>query len=297
MSAPLVSVIMNCYNGEEYLRQAIESVLAQTYANWEMIFWDNQSTDGSASILRSYADCRVKYFYAPTHTLLYEARNFAVEKASGEFLAFLDVDDWWLPDKLERQIPLFSDPQVGIVCAKYWVQSERKAKRWVSPKRSMPTGWVLRDLLRLYFVGLLTLIIRRSALISLDRAFDSRFHIMGDTDLVIRLAVHWKLDCVQEPLAVYRLHANNETAKHRGRMLGELDGWITEMEGVDAIRSCSTFSSIRHLCTYHKAIDRLLHAERKNAFELLLTLPWGRLKLRLFAAMLLPQFAVRRLKN
>ena len=73
---PLVSIIMNCYQGGRYLQFAIESVLTQTYQNWELIFWDNQSTDRSAEILKNYDDERIKYFYAPKHTLLYEARNF-----------------------------------------------------------------------------------------------------------------------------------------------------------------------------------------------------------------------------
>ena len=80
---PLVSVIMNCYDGEKYLTEAIDSVLAQTYQNWEIVFWDNQSTDRSAEIIKSYTDPRVKYFYAPKHTWLYEERNYAIEKASG----------------------------------------------------------------------------------------------------------------------------------------------------------------------------------------------------------------------
>ena len=67
-SKPLVSILMNCYNGEKFLREAIESVLAQTYNNWELIFWDNQSTDRSAEIFKSYFDKRLKYFYALKHT-------------------------------------------------------------------------------------------------------------------------------------------------------------------------------------------------------------------------------------
>ena len=91
MHEPLVSILMNCFNGEKYLKQAIDSVLAQTYRNWEIIFWDNQSTDGSAEIFTSYRDSRLKYFYAPEHTRLYEARNCALEKAEGELIAFLDL--------------------------------------------------------------------------------------------------------------------------------------------------------------------------------------------------------------
>ena len=61
---PLVSVVMNCYNGEKYLREAIDSVISQTYPNWELIFWDNLSVDGSSGIVKSYSDVRIKYYKA-----------------------------------------------------------------------------------------------------------------------------------------------------------------------------------------------------------------------------------------
>ena len=117
---------MNCYNGEEFLKDALESVKAQTYKNWELIFWDNQSNDKSAEVFKMYDDQRFKYFYAPTHSLLSEARNYAIEESTGEFLAFLDVDDWWNPDKLEKQIPLFEDQDVGLVYANYWYVVDTK---------------------------------------------------------------------------------------------------------------------------------------------------------------------------
>ena len=118
---PLVSIIVNCFNGEEYLREALDSIITQTYKNWEIIFWDNQSNDTSAKIFKSYKDSRLKYYLAPTHTkILYEARNYALKKATGDFIAFLDVDDWWLPNKLEQQIPLFDDPKVGLVYGNLW---------------------------------------------------------------------------------------------------------------------------------------------------------------------------------
>ena len=94
---PLISVIVNCYNGGKYLQQALESVLAQTYTNWELIFWDNRSTDRSAEIFHRYSDSRLRYFLAPKHTRLYEARNYAIEQARAEFVAFLDVDDYPTP--------------------------------------------------------------------------------------------------------------------------------------------------------------------------------------------------------
>ena len=95
--SPLISIIINCFNGERFLREAIDSVIAQTYSNWELIFWDNQSTDSTANIVRSYHDDRIRYFYAPEHTSLGEARNLALEKANGVYIGFLDSDDKWLP--------------------------------------------------------------------------------------------------------------------------------------------------------------------------------------------------------
>ena len=126
----LVSIIINCFNGEKYLHEALDSVITQTYNNWEIIFWDNQSIDKSAEIFKSYKDSRLKYYCAPSHTsILYEARNYALKKTNGDFIAFLDVDDWWLPNKLEKQIPLFDDSDVGVVYGNEWRLFEKKNKK------------------------------------------------------------------------------------------------------------------------------------------------------------------------
>ena len=104
---PLVSVIMNCFNGELFLRDSIESVINQTYENWELIFWDNRSKDKSAEIFKSYKDKRLKYFYADEHVTLYKARNLAIDQSKGDFISFIDTDDLWNKNKLELQIPYF----------------------------------------------------------------------------------------------------------------------------------------------------------------------------------------------
>ena len=115
---PLVSIIINCYNGEKFLQECIKSILSQNYKNWEIIFWDNQSKDKSAEIFKSYNDERFKYFYAEKHTSLYKARNLAIRKANGELIAFIDVDDIWEKNKLELQVPLFNDSKISLVYSK-----------------------------------------------------------------------------------------------------------------------------------------------------------------------------------
>ena len=87
MEHPKVSIIMNCLNGEEYLRQALDSVFGQTYDDWEIIFWDNASTDKSAAIASSYGE-RVRYFKSSVTHPLGKARNLAIKEAMGDFIAF-----------------------------------------------------------------------------------------------------------------------------------------------------------------------------------------------------------------
>src|SRR3990167_8655863 len=115
IKAPVVSVLMNCLNCSLYLEEAIDSVYAQTYKDWEIIFWDNASTDSSAEIAQRY-DEKLRYFRADISLPLYGSRNLALQKARGKYIAILDCDDLWLPNKLEKQIPLFErDGKVGLV--------------------------------------------------------------------------------------------------------------------------------------------------------------------------------------
>ena len=95
--------------------QLAASVFDQTHINWEIIFWDNQSTDNSRNIVLSFNDKRIRYYFASTHESLYSSRNYAIEKADGDLIAFLDTDDSWLPSKLKTQVKEFEDDSVGVV--------------------------------------------------------------------------------------------------------------------------------------------------------------------------------------
>jgi len=112
--SPLVSVIIPVYNYDRYLAEAIESVLSQTYRRLEVIVVDDGSTDQSAEVARSFAGRGVRYCHQ-VHAGIGPARNSGVELARGEFLAFLDADDRWPEDKLERQFQAFeSDPALEM---------------------------------------------------------------------------------------------------------------------------------------------------------------------------------------
>ena len=131
---PFVSIIMNCFNGETYLKESINSILSQTYQNWELIFWDNKSQDKSAEIFKGYEDKRLKYFCATEHTTLYKARNLAIEKARGDYIAFLDTDDLWEYNKLEMQVPLFFNPEIAVVYSNFWLMKNFECVVCSKPK-------------------------------------------------------------------------------------------------------------------------------------------------------------------
>ena len=288
-SQPLVSVIMNCYNGEKYLHKAIESVLSQTYNNWEVIFWDNQSTDASAKIFNSYNDKRLRYFFAPAHDTLYGARNFAIEKSSGKFLAFLDVDDFWIPIKLECQIPLFSDEEVGLVYSNFFWKNELKNSEYIAHKRELPSGFILGSLLKNYSVGLLTVIVRRSAFMKLQLAFNPSYNIIGDFDMAIRLSIHWKFGVVQFPTAYCRWHGNNLQITEVDRQINELHEWSELILKNQYISNRPEFYKLKNNIKRMKSVNEAQKGNYLYSIKTLLIIYGLKNKVKIIAAIVLPK--------
>ena len=118
---PLVSVIMPCYNMEKFIAFTIESVQRQTYTHWELIIVDDASTDGTADIVKSHQtqDDRIHFFVKPSHSGIADTRNQCLNKAKGRYLAFLDSDDLWHPEKLEQQLQFMTERKIGFSYSSY----------------------------------------------------------------------------------------------------------------------------------------------------------------------------------
>lgn len=210
---PLVSVIMNCYNGEKYLRAAIDSVYAQTYRNWEIIFWDNKSTDKSPEIAKGYDD-RIKYLRGEKNVKLYHARNLAISKATGEYVAFLDCDDMWLPDKLKRQVDIFEQiPETMFVFSNCFILNEVDQTTRVFLEKSESGYSSFEDNLYRYKVRILTAIVRRETISGLIEIFDERLNYAGDYDCFMRIIFNNLAYYISEPLAVRRSHDEAYSAR------------------------------------------------------------------------------------
>ena len=224
-SAPKVSVIMNCLNCERYLREAIDSVFAQTYEDWEIIFWeDNASKDNSEKIAKSYGH-KLRYFRSDVSLPLYGSRNLAVQKARGKYIAILDCDDLWLPTKLEEQIALLErDDEVGLVYSDAFIFNEKGKQKRKSEIHKPYRGNIFSELLLCNFINTQTVVIRREAFDSMDHWFDGRLIMAGDYDAYLRISYRWKVDYVDKPLARYRVHGNSKSWRDGRKLLSsELD--------------------------------------------------------------------------
>ena len=130
----LISIIMNCKNGSKFIKSSIKSILAQTFKNWELIIWDNNSIDESKIIIKSFDDKRIKYFFSEQNNSLSKNRNDAVMISKGNFIAFLDTDDLWLPDHLELLINKIQQNNYYLIFSQSLYLFDNKNKKLLSNK-------------------------------------------------------------------------------------------------------------------------------------------------------------------
>lgn len=224
---PLVSVIINCFNGERFLKKAINSVLKQSYKNIELIFWDNISNDKSSIILKKIKDKRIKYFKSKKFTNLYEARNLALAKAKGDYISFLDTDDWWHKDIIKKQLQKFKkNNDLSIVYTNCYFYNNYTKKKKLFISSFLPEGKITQNLLDNYCVGFLTVLIKKN--IFLKDKFNKRYNIIGDFDFILRVSKKYNFGSIQEPLAFYRHHQNNFSLKNLKMYKIEIKYWLAK---------------------------------------------------------------------
>ena len=222
----LVSIILNCYNGEKYLKEALDTVVQQNYQNWELIFWDNKSTDNSKKIFESYKLKKFKYFCSENQTTLYKARNLALKQCKGEYIAFIDSDDKWETNKLEKQIKLFQNKEVGLVYGNLWILNEKFKKKKIFSKKKLLKGKIFNKIFFDYKIGIIATIIRKKILEQNNIIFESKYNHIGDFDLFIKLSKICEFDTIQEPVATYRIHGENLSLKNLNSEILEMKFWL-----------------------------------------------------------------------
>ena len=294
---PLVSVIVNCFNGEKYLEDCLSSIINQTYDNWEVIFWDNHSTDNSKKIFEKFNDKRFNYYLSPRHTFLYEARDLALKKSNGDFIAFCDVDDFWSKEKLECLIPLFRDKNIGIVYSNQWILNDSNKKKKIYINNKLPRGNISSYIIKGPSVTILTAVIRKSEYLNLKIGFNKKYQLIGDFDFFLRISRKILFDCVQKPLAFYRLHEDNFTKKNRETEIKELEDWFNDLKKIEYFFSKEESSLISEDILYKKITVLILKKKKLPAFINILKFPNNLKKIKLLIALFIPKFFFEKMKE
>jgi len=212
---PKVSVVMPVYNGEKHIVEAIESGLAQTYSNFELIVVNDGSSDGTYGRIQPYL-ARLKYVAHPVNRGVCAAANTGIQNASGDLIAFFDSDDVWFPEKLELQVEYFrANPDVALV----YCDNLRFDEKGVIPKEEeLPSGFrregnIFRELFLDSLICANTVVVRRECLERFG-GFDETLRT-GDYDLWLRIARHHKIGYVPRVLTKYRQHDSQLSRKIR----------------------------------------------------------------------------------
>lgn len=205
----MISIIVPTYNRANLLPRAIESVVKQTYLSWELLIVDNGSTDNTEEVLQEYLSSKIRYVKCPHSGLPAIARNAGIREAQGEWIAFLDSDDVWLPDKLEKQMQVIRNKQdVSLVCTNAYREigetgSERMEEYVSSPHRQ--AGIYFEELLLENFIVTSTVLVGRDCLLAMGGFSESPdFLAQEDYGLWLRLSISHKIEYLSQPLAIYR---------------------------------------------------------------------------------------------
>ena len=219
-----VSVIINCHNGEKYLKKCISSIINQKYQNFEIIFFDNFSSDNSKKIAIDFKEKRLKYFFNEKKIPLYQARNKALKKTTGEIIAFLDVDDWWDKNYLNSRKNAFNNKNYDIFYNNVFIFYENK-KRYVKYKNyHLPSGKIHNSLSKDYFIIISGLIVRKEVFSKIGK-FNPNFNIIGDFDFVMRASKVFSFHAFNLPLTFYRIHQNNYSKMNSEIFFKEFYQW------------------------------------------------------------------------
>lgn len=258
MNEPLVSVIIPTYNQAKFLGHAINSVFSQTHKNFELIIVDNYSEDQTEALVSSYKDPRINYFKFKNHGIIAASRNLGIDNSTGEYVAFLDSDDLWKHDKIEKQLGVFKrKPEAGIVYSDYEIIGENGEA--IDSRKYRPIhheGNVSDKLLHYNFAALSGIIVKRSCLEDTGK-FNEHKELVTceDWELLLRLSLKYKFYWTHSRDFFYRIHQGSKSNSYERvtAILAALDSFYSASnlsETVHQIKN-SVYSNAFKLAAMH----------------------------------------------
>ena len=265
---PLVSIIINCYNGEAYLKKCIESILRQTYNKWELIFWDNKSNDSSKKIFLSFKDKRLKYFLTKKFTNLYAARNMALKKISGDIIMFIDTDDEWLPNKIMEQLKIFKRKKVDIVCTNFFREKYFLFKLKLTKISKRPSQLIsINDNLKNYIIGWSTIAIKKKVFNLKIKNFNEKLFMISDYEFIMNHSLNKKIYYINKPLVLYKEHPNQLSRKLFFDQINQFIIWYDNFARKKKISGSKNFKYLQKRYNFLKSIKEV--RDKNNFSEVL----------------------------
>ena len=228
----LVSVIMPTYKRPYVvLARAVKSVLGQTHSELELIIIDDSPKEDPNRTevefeIKKNEDVRVKYIQHEYNQGACKARNTGIEKAKGEFIAFLDDDDEWLPNKLELQLKKFKDPEVGLVyCHSFTIVLEDNIEVDKKIRSKSRAGWVSDSLIVENFIGSTSFVLLRKQVLDDCGFFNVEIRSAQDYELWMRISKKYKVDFVGAPLVNYYVHSGERISTNVSNKIQGLESF------------------------------------------------------------------------
>lgn len=197
----LISIILPTYNRKVFLERCIQSVLDQTYSNFELIIIDDGSTDGTAELVRQFSDPRLKYYWKENQKFPSIARNFGVKQAKSEWIAFIDSDDTWERNKLEIQLSSLNlNPKAALISTLISIDN-----KLIKNHRTRHSYDYFNDLLWRNFIFTSTVLLKKSIFNEFE-GFDQSLQIAEDYDLWLKISAKYPVMIIDQPTARYEIH-------------------------------------------------------------------------------------------
>jgi glycosyltransferase involved in cell wall biosynthesis len=203
-----VSVIVPTYNRAHMLTETIDSILAQTFQDFEIIVVDNESADDTEAVIKAYNDKRIRYFKNQNNGVVAVNRNYGITKAQGHYIAFCDDDDLWLPEKLEQQMREFEkDNQIGLVCTDVIVFGDDGEQRPKIKVRLKDSHFTFESLLRGNAIINSSVLVKKQVIDDIGMMDTSpEIFTAEDYELWLRIARKYRIQYIDLPLVKYRIH-------------------------------------------------------------------------------------------
>jgi glycosyltransferase involved in cell wall biosynthesis len=274
MYKPLVSIVIPYYNGEKYIDHCLKSVYNQTYDNYEIIVVDDCSSRDQGDYFKKYNGCMRYHKLSENHGRPSPAKNYGARQAKGELIAFLDQDDWWEPDKLEKQVALFSNPDIGLVASNAYLYDDMKqaklGKVYAGFTECTSRDDIRRRLFCCNFIVSCTSMVRKKCFIDAG-CFDESYATADDYDLWYKMSKISTIHVIDEPLATHRVSPCSISGCKREAVLEDriyfYRKYFDDDNGVDEVEKRNLLATYYNQLAIYLSLEGRYKEARKHVLK------------------------------